>query len=284
MPGVDARRVFQTVTALDGLMAAVAAGHALPAVPALGIVAATQAMLTAACLCPRCSLVGPVITRVATREPAIALTFDDGPDAALTPAVLDILAEYDAKASFFCIGTRARRFPDLVRAAAAAGHSIENHSWRHSPRFALFGSRRLAREIDGAQQLLADLCGRPPVCFRAPAGFRNPWLAPLLAERALRYAAWSHRAFDTVDPAPARVLRRVSSGLAPGAVVLLHDGRSARGRRGRPVVETVLPTLLQGLRARGLRAVDLPALLGTAAPARQFPTDRERSPTPRALR
>ncbi len=270
MARIDPRDVFQMVNILDGIATAVATTHTLPMGPTLGAVAASQAALAAACLCPRCSFVGPTITSAATAEAQVALTFDDGPDETLTPRILDILAQYGAKASFFCIGARARRWPALVRRTAMAGHSIENHSWHHSPRFALLGSHKLACEIDNTQELLADLCHRPPTYFRAPAGFRNPWLAPLLAQRALQYAAWSHRGFDTLDPAPARVLRRVLRHIQPGAILLLHDGRNARDRQGRPVIDTVLPTLLQGLAARGLRAVDLPTLLGSAVPVERL--------------
>ena len=144
----------------------------------------------------------------------------------------------------------------------------------------------LAREIADTQALLTDLSGRPPTCFRAPAGFRNPWLAPLLAERALHCAAWSHRAFDTLDPATARIERRLSRGLTPGAVILLHDGRNARDSAGRPVLETVLPKLLQGLQTRGLRAVDLPTLLAGHDRARrpQDTAGRAATPVPRAFR
>lgn len=280
MARLDARHVFQAVNALDGLLAAGAAWHAVAAVPAVAAIAMTQAALTASCLCPRCSFLGPVITRVATAEPQVALTFDDGPDETLTPRILTLLAQYDARASFFCIGRRARQAPHLIRAAVGAGHSIENHSWDHSLRFALFGSRRLAREIDDTQDLLADVSGRAPSCFRAPLGFRNPWLAPLLAERALHYAAWSHRAFDTQDPAPARIARRLSRGLMPGSVLLLHDGRNARDYAGRPVLETVLPGLLRGLQARGLRAVDLPTLLARHDRARPPQDTPERGPIP----
>lgn len=276
MARIDARDVFQMVNVLDGIVTIMAATHVLPLGASLGAVAASQAALAAACLCPRCSFVGPTITRAPTTQRQVALTFDDGPHETLTPRILNILAQYRAKASFFCIGTRARHRPELVRRLAMAGHSIENHSWSHSPRFALLGSQKLAREIDDAQNLLADLCGRPPAYFRAPAGFRNPWLAPLLAERALHYAAWSRRGFDTLDTLPARVLGRVLRHLQPGAILLLHDGRNARDPQGHPVIETVLPTLLQEIEARGLRAVDLPTLLGTGAPVER-PSMRSRA-------
>ncbi len=261
MARIDARDVFRMVNILDGIVTVVAATHVLPLEATLGAVVASQAALAAACLCPRCSFVGPTITRATTAERQVALTFDDGPNETLSPRILDILAQYRAKASFFCIGTQARRRPELVRRLAMAGHTIENHSWSHSARFALLGPQKLAREIDDTQNLLADLCGRLPAYFRAPAGFRNPWLAPLLAERALHYAAWSRRGFDTLDAVPARVLRRVLRHIQPGAILLLHDGRNACDRQGHPVIETVLPTLLQEIEARGLRAVDLPTLL-----------------------
>lgn len=260
MPKLDARHVFQAVNIVDGLMGAAAIAHALPSAPSLAWIATSQAALAMACLCPRCPLVGPAIVSVPTAKPYVALTFDDGPDPALTPYVLDILAQYDAKASFFCIGERVRAHPALARAIAAAGHGVENHSLNHRAGFALLGSGGIAREVDHAQRLLADTTGQSPVFFRAPSGFRNPWLAPLLAARGLRYAAWSRRGLDTIDPDPARILRRVSHTVAPGSVLLLHDGRSARDRQGEAVLRTVLPRLLAELGERGLQAVDLRSL------------------------
>lgn len=263
---VDARHVFQAVNLIDGLVGVAALGHLLPFAATLGSVAATQAMLAGACLCPRCPLVGPVLTSVVTARPYVGLTFDDGPNPALTPWVLDTLAQYDAKASFFCIGTRARHQGPLLRSLAAAGHSVENHSESHNPRFALSGSRRLAREIDDAQATLADLSGRAPRFFRAPSGFRNPWLAPLLHERNLCYAAWSHRGFDTLDRAANRVLRRLTSGLQPGSILLMHDGRSPAHTNGRRLIHAILPTFLQYLDHCGWKAVDLPTLIDSHEP------------------
>lgn len=261
MAKVDPRRVFQTVNLVDGLVGAAAAAHLVPLTQGLVGIGLTQAALAGACLCPRCHLVGPVLTRATTTRPYVALSFDDGPDPALTPWTLKTLKQYGAKASFFCIGTRARLHRQDVVAIARAGHSIENHSDRHSYRFAFLGSRALAREIDSAQRTLQDLCGQAPRFFRAPFGFRNPWLAPLLADRGLHYTAWSHRGFDTRDPDSDRVRHRLTRDLKPGDILLLHDGRSGRDHQNRPIIHTVLPQLLQELRKLGLTAVDLPTLL-----------------------
>jgi len=257
---MDARQIFQTVTLLDGLVGVGALTHTLPVDASLAWLGMTQGALTAACLCPRCGLVGPVLTRVDTPRPQVALTFDDGPDRKLTPWVLDILAQHRAKASFFCIGKKARLHPAHIRAIVEEGHSIENHSDRHSYRFALYGRHSQAREIDRAQASLADLSGQTPRFFRAPSGFRNPWLAPLLRARGLQYAAWSHRGFDTKNPAPDAILKRLTHKLTAGSILLLHDGRSALDASGRPVLFHVLPALLTHLTQLGLEAVSLPHL------------------------
>ncbi|MHB8253570.1 MAG: polysaccharide deacetylase family protein [Acidiferrobacter sp.] len=262
MPRIDPRRVFQVVNLTDGLVCAGALAHTIPLPACIGWVTLTQAALTGACLCPRCALVGPTLTHVETKRPQVALTFDDGPDPTLTPWVLKTLAQYHAKASFFCIGTKARLHRQAIAAIAHAGHSIENHSDHHPYRFALLGSRRLAREIDDAQTALTDLCGLAPRFFRAPFGFRNPWLAPLLAARGLCCTAWSHRGLDTMERNPARIYQRLTRNLKPGDILLLHDGRSAKDSQNRPVIHTVLPALLQNLHDRGFQAVDLPTLLG----------------------
>lgn len=261
MSKVDARHIFQAVNITGGLACAAALTHIAPVSACLSLIALSQAGLAAACVCPRCALVGPVLTRVVTRRAEVALTFDDGPSTQLTPWVLETLAQYDAKASFFCIGTRARRHTQEIQAIAAGGHSIENHSHHHRYRFAFLGSRQMAHEIDDAQGALADLCGQPPRFFRAPFGFRNPALAPLLAARHLRYTAWSHRGFDTSVRNPLRVHQRLTHNLSQGAILLLHDGHGAYDNKGRPVIHTVLPALLRELHERGLKAVSLPTLV-----------------------
>ena len=218
----------------------------------LGVIGANHLALVLAVLWPRGQLLGPNLVRLpasAVRRREISLTFDDGPDPDVTPRVLDLLDRYQAKASFFCIGENAAAQPELVKEIARRGHSVENHSYRHHRAFAFFGISRLKREVDAAQSTVASITGRTPVFFRAPAGFRSPFLDSVLAPRGLRYVSWTRRGFDAVSTDPKRILRRLIKGLAAGDVLLMHDSA--------PVVLAVLPALLERLSARGLKAVSL---------------------------
>ncbi len=205
-------------------------------------------------------------TAVRPRLPAgsggIALTFDDGPDPAVTPQVLDLLDQAGARASFFCIGARARAYPQLVRRIAAAGHAVENHSEHHLYRFAALPPAGLRREIMAAQAILGSLSGRAPRYFRAPMGLRSPLLQAVLEECGLNLAAWTRRALDGRSGDTAAAMRRLTRGLAPGDVLLMHDGNCALDARGRPAVLTVLPLLLDRLRDSALAGVSLPARAG----------------------
>jgi len=218
----------------------------------LGVLGANHFALVLAVLWPRGQLLGPNLVRLpasAERRREISLTFDDGPDPEVTPRVLDLLDRYQAKASFFCIGENAAAQPELVKEIARRGHSVENHSYRHHRAFAFFGISRLKREVDAAQSMVASITGRAPVFFRAPAGFRSPFLDSVLAPRGLRYVSWTRRGFDAVSTDPRRILKRLTRGLAAGDVLLMHDSA--------PVVLAVLPALLEQLSARGLKAVSL---------------------------
>ena len=219
---------------------------------------ADHALLAGVGLWPRSRGLGPNLSRLpAAAGNTFALTLDDGPDPATTPAVLDLLDAHGVRASFFCIAERARAHPALLREIVARGHSVQNHSFVHRHHFSLLGPRALAREIGAAQELLADLSGTCPHCFRAPAGLRNPFLDPVLHRLNLNLVSWTRRGFDTREPDPQRVLARLTRGLAAGDILLLHDGNARRGADGRPVLLDVLPPLLARCRAAGLRALTL---------------------------
>ena len=238
-------------------LAMVAPAHWLAAV---GVIAANHVVLTAAGLWPRSRLLGPNLLRLppqAASRREVSLTLDDGPDPEVTPAVLDLLDRYNARASFFCIGTRARRFPDLCREIVRRGHSIENHTEHHSHTFSLLGMRGFAREIGAGQETIASIVGQRPVFFRAPAGLRNPLLEPVLARMGLHLTAWTRRGFDTVTRDPKTVARRLLRGLAARDILLMHDGNAARSDAGNRVVLEALPQVLDGIAARGLRSVSL---------------------------
>jgi peptidoglycan/xylan/chitin deacetylase (PgdA/CDA1 family) len=202
----------------------------------------------------------------------VALTFDDGPDPEVTPRVLEMLDRAGARATFFVIGNRAARHPELVQEIVAAGHVLGNHTWTHSPAFSMFTPGQIARELDATQELLAQIAGTRPRLFRAPAGVRGPFLQLMLPPRELLMVSWTRRGFDAVTTRAAGVHRRLVRGLSSGDILLLHDGQSRWMYRRRlasgapPVVLEVLPGVLASLQSQGLRS----GALGTDIPLDQL--------------
>lgn len=236
---------------------------------ALAAVAANHALLTAAGLWPRSTLLGPNITRLPVAAAArgeVALTLDDGPDPAVTPRVLDLLDAAGAKATFFCVGKDVTQHAALAREMVARGHSIENHSQHHLKLFAALGPWQMRREIVDAQESIAAAVGRAPRYFRATAGLRSPLLEPILASLDLQLASWTRRPFDTRCGNPDTVVARLTRGLAAGDVLLMHDGNAAQTPAGQPVILAALPRLLSILQAAGLRSVTLATAFDDVTP------------------
>lgn len=231
----------------------------------LGIVFANRVVLVIAALIPRSTLTGANITRLpeaAAQQGQVAITIDDGPDPEVTPRVLDILDRHGAKATFFCIGERAARHPELCREIVRRGHEIENHTLRHFWFFSLLDPWTIHHEVRKAQEVLSGLTGRTPRFFRAVAGLRNPELDPVLAHCDLTLCSWSRRGFDTQVGDAEAVLDSLTQDLKGGDILLLHDGSAARTAAGTPVILDVLPRLLDNLARQNLH----PVTLGSALP------------------
>jgi peptidoglycan/xylan/chitin deacetylase (PgdA/CDA1 family) len=188
----------------------------------------------------------------------VALTFDDGPDPESTGAILDILAAHRVPATFFCVGYRARQYPDLVRRIAAEGHAVGSHSETHRVT-GLSASAALADFVAGHRSV-EEAVGGPLALFRPPHG-HLPWKAG----RALRGGPWRTWLW-TVDPkdyapatTPASALRVLDT-CAPGDVILMHDGleEAEEGAPPRSLVAEVLPQALSAMKRRGLtfQAID----------------------------
>lgn len=227
---------------------------------ALGTLLVNHTLLTLIGLWPRSNWLGPNWTRLpaaATARNEIALTIDDGPDPIVTPQVLDMLDRYGAQATFFCIGEKAALHPDLCREIVRRGHAVENHSQHHRHHFSLMGRTGITRELQTAQDTLTTITGQRPLFFRAPAGLRNPFLDPVLAQLGLQLASWSARGFDTRVGDGERVKKKLLHDLRSGAILLLHDGNAARTLDGIPVILEVIPTVLASAAAANLRFVTL---------------------------
>jgi peptidoglycan/xylan/chitin deacetylase (PgdA/CDA1 family) len=199
------------------------------------------------------------IVRVATREPAVALTFDDGPSPDDTPVVLDLLAEHGARATFFMVGERARAHPELVARVLAGGHAIANHGWDHSSFLHLDGAERRA-QIAACQAALGPAA--VPL-FRPPYGEQN--VASLHATRSTGHqvVTWDVVAEDWRDHPAQWLLGRVLRRLRRGSIVLFHDTLYATDEerfRDRTPLHAALRDLLRRLRP-GWRCVTVPELL-----------------------
>lgn len=226
----------------------------------LAIVVADNLVLTYAGLWPRCSWVGSNWTSLPPASAVrgeIAITIDDGPDPEVTPAVLDLLDQHSAKATFFCIAEKAQRYPDLCLDIVNRGHAVENHSMHHRYHLPFMLLDGWFAELNVAQNALTNITGIRPRFFRPPVGLRNPWLDPVLSRLGLQLASWTRRGFDTVNKDPNRVLEKLLNNLKAGDILLLHDANAARTDSGRPVILEVLPPLLDAIAAARLHTVTL---------------------------
>lgn len=196
---------------------------------------------------------GVSISRVAVPERVVALTFDDGPHPSLTPRLLDILKAEGAKATFFVLGTNARRYPDIIRRAVEEGHEVANHSTSH-PVLSKSGASKIAYELETCAQAVKDACGVAPKVMRPPYG------AMTTAQRQAAYNKYGyHIIFWDVDPldwkkpGPSVVANRLIQGAKPGSVLLSHDIHAG-------TIEA-MPAAIRGLKANGYRLVTVSELI-----------------------
>jgi peptidoglycan-N-acetylglucosamine deacetylase len=158
----------------------------------------------------------------------MALTFDDGPNDPHTLHLLDVLAKHDARATFFLIGKYVRQRPDIVRAIAAAGHEIGNHTDSH-PNLILVSAARLRQELSDCNKALEDALGSKITLFRPPFGGRRPNVLRTTRGMGLNPVMWSVTGYDWSAKSAAEIVRKVTGQInsrhkAQGEIVLLHDG------------------------------------------------------------
>lgn len=163
----------------------------------------------------------------------LALTFDDGPNDAATPHLLDVLAKHKVRATFFIMGSFARQRPAIVRRAAAEGHLIANHTIDH-PKLAFEPQRKVHQQLSDCTAVLEDLTGQSIRFFRPPFGSRRPVVLQIARDLGLTPVMWNVTCHDW-DPIGAdAILSHIDAGLTTnrgrrrGSNILLHDG----GHRG----------------------------------------------------
>jgi len=225
------------------------------------LVGAVAAFATASYFLPALAphlpaLCGPlgIEDRTANGE-GYALTFDDGPHPEGTPAVLEILRATETTATFFLVGEQVRRDPALAREIAAAGHTVGLHCDRHRNLLRLT-PRQMRADVDRAQATIEDATGVAIGLYRPPYGAISPPALRLAGKRGWRTLLWSHWGRDWEKRAtPESIARRVTDGVGPGAVLLLHDADDYSAPASWRRTAAALPRVLDACAERGLRAI-----------------------------
>jgi len=157
------------------------------------------------------------------KENYIAITFDDGPNRTYTPQALHLLKKYNAKATFFCIGRNMETYPELVKQIIDEGHTIGNHTYSHTNLFGFLKTSRVISELKQTNFVAESILGLKLKLYRPAFGITNPNIKRALKVTEHYSIGWSKRSFDTTILSEKRVLKRITSNLKKGDIVLLHD-------------------------------------------------------------
>ena len=185
-----------------------------------------------------------------------AITFDDGPHPE-TEKVLDLLKQYEAKGTFFCIGSQIEKHPRIFKRIISEGHTVGNHSYSHSTSFGFFNTQKVLDEIQLTDVSIEKNTGKKAKLFRPPFGVTTPSIAGALKVSGHNTMGWNIRSLDTVIDDEEKILERIKKRLAPGSIILLHDTSTKTVR--------VLEQLLIFLKEKNYEAITADRLLNIAA-------------------
>lgn len=184
---------------------------------------------------------------------AIALCFDDGPNAAYTPKILKVLRRFHVQATFFVIGYEAQKFPDLVTKEIAQGNVVGTHSWSHPDSFASLDLSQLEKQFEQTDAVMTQI-GVDPYLFKPPGGSYDSQVVELARRYGMRTVMWSIDTHDWVASVTAKeITKLVLSHAKPGGIVLMHDGGGDQS-----ATVKALPDIIKGLRKRGYALVAIP--------------------------
>ena len=218
---------------------------------------------------PNSPLFGKVLTGRGTNERVLALTFDDGPSSEWTPRVLDALRASGVRATFFVLGRHAEAHPELIRRMSEEGHEIASHGYDHA--LLTFASQAdVEQQLERTEASLATALGRQlhPLLFRAPHGFRNPFVARATSRRGYEVVGWTKGVWDTAKPGAEAIVRRTIGGFRPGGILLLHDADGSGAGDDRSQTVEAVPEIVERAHAAGYELVTV-SELATRAPAKR---------------
>ncbi|MBE2294429.1 MAG: polysaccharide deacetylase family protein [Phycisphaerales bacterium] len=229
-----------------------------------GLLGSYLVLLAVGALVPRLNFYLHAACRGPSAQPWVALTFDDGPDPAITPLLLELLRREGVPATFFYIGEAAQRYPALVTEAAADGHLIANHSNHHGYAWAFASERQLLAEFEAANRVLSSILGHSPRFVRTPVGISRPGLDKVLHHLRLRNIAWDVRGLEGFHRDPERISAHIADRARNGSIILLHELYYGVARFDPQQVLRTTQLTIDRLRARGFSLVHLDQLLGQA--------------------
>ncbi|MVP01989.1 polysaccharide deacetylase family protein [Paenibacillus sp. N10] len=201
---------------------------------------------------------GEIVWEVPSAGQVIALTFDDGPDPVQTAQILNELKKYGAKATFFAVGKRAERFPELIKREIAEGHEVGNHTYSHPFLTSNRTTDEIRDEITAAQKVLKSITGKSPTLFRPPGGYYHERLVHAsLSEGCLPVMwSWHQDTEDWKSPPVSKIVNKVLSNAREGDIVLFHDYV-----KGSSNTVAAIKQILPELQKRGYRFVTVSELI-----------------------
>ncbi|MEO7217849.1 MAG: polysaccharide deacetylase family protein [Gemmatimonadaceae bacterium] len=200
---------------------------------------------------------GAVIHKIPPTHNAVSLTFDDGPNPDATSAILDALGASGVKATFFFLGRHVERWPEIVHRAAAEGHQIGNHGYFHR-KLHFRGIGYVRDDLGRGKRAIEAASGVTPGHFRAPHGFRSPWVTAIARSMGERTVGWSLGVWDTDLPGAEAITRRTVEGAKPGYILLLHDGDGYDPAGDRTQTAEAVPQIVRQLHEQGFTFATLP--------------------------
>lgn len=187
----------------------------------------------------------------------VAITFDDGPDEYFTPQVLDILKEYNVKATFFIVGSVASKNPDVLKRIDEEGHVVASHGWSHS-NFTKMSDKKIAQELQKTNDLIEEITGKPTSLFRLPYGDFNQRVLETVANEGYHNIYWSIDPRDWSGISSKEIVNHIKEKIEPGAIILLHSNGS---KDSIPNTAKALPHIIEYLQEQGYEMVTIPELL-----------------------